>query len=101
MKQGELWKLRAPKAIEVVYVISLRTQAIALTETLALGVGATMLKLYPELKDIISFHGVFFFYSAMGIICALWGVFTIPDNRGKSLVKVEEIYENNDSKNKL
>ena len=30
----------------------------------------------------------------------LWGLKTISDNRGKSLVKVEEMYENNYKSNK-
>ena len=38
-------------------------------------------------------QGVFLIYAVMGLICALWGAFTMPDNRGKSLVKVEELYE--------
>ena len=55
--------------------------------------GATSLKLYPDLKHLIYDQGVFLIYAVMGLICALWGVFTMPDNRGKSLVKVEELYE--------
>jgi hypothetical protein len=34
----------------------------------------------------------------MAFLCAFWGAATIPDNRGKSLVKVEEFYENKTSK---
>ena len=29
---------------------------------------------------------------------ALWGLNTIPDNRGKSLIKVEEMYEKKEEK---
>ena len=29
----------------------------------------------------------------MALICAIWGAATIPDNCGKSFVKVEEFYE--------
>ena len=36
-----------------------------------------------------------FLYGSVGILNFLWGLFTIPDNRGKSLVKVEETYEKN------
>ena len=38
-------------------------------------------------------HGLFFFYGATGVISCFYGLLTIPDNRGKSLIKVEEMYE--------
>ena len=75
------------------YPTEIRTESIALTETICLAIGATSLKLYPDLKNLLYDQGVFLIYAVMGLICALWGAFTMPDNRGKSLVKVEELYE--------
>ena len=43
-------------------------------------------------------HGMFAFYSIMGAMMAFWGLMTIKDNRGKSLIKVEESYESKDCK---
>ena len=74
-------------------IVSVCTQAIALTETMALGIGASSIKLYPIIRHNIDIHGVFFIYTIMGIITAIWGMICIPDNRGKSLVKVEETFE--------
>ena len=45
------------------------------------------------MRDYLTFHGLFFLYGSTGIINCLWALKTIPDNRGKSLVKVEEFYE--------
>ena len=42
----------------------------------------------------LGFHGACYIYAVLAFLCAFWGAATIPDNRGKSLVKVEEFYEN-------
>ena len=42
----------------------------------------------------LGFHGACYIYAILAFLCAFWGAATIPDNRGKSLVKVEEFYEN-------
>ena len=34
-----------------------------------------------------------FLYGTIGLLNCFLGILTIPDNRGKSLVKVEEMYE--------
>ena len=47
------------------------------------------------MKNTIGLSNCFFLYGSVGILNFLWGLITIPDNRGKSLVKVEERYENN------
>ena len=77
-----------------VYPTEIRTQAIGITQASFLASGAIGVKFFPEMKDVIGLHGLCFLYTGMGIINAIWGAYTIPDNRGKSLVKVEEMYEN-------
>ena len=57
------------------------------------GIGAISINFFPHMRDYFTFHGLFFLYGAMGIVNCLWALKTIPDNRGKSLVKVEEMYE--------
>ena len=48
---------------------------------------------YPHVKKIIGNHGVFYFFAAISLLCTIWGFIKIPDTRGKSLVKVEEMFE--------
>ena len=38
-------------------------------------------------------HGTFYFYGALQAVAVVWGFITIPDNRGLSLVKVENNYD--------
>ena len=45
------------------------------------------------MKNAIGLSNLCFIYGAIGLINCAWGFLTIPDNRGKSLVKVEEMYE--------
>jgi hypothetical protein len=44
-------------------------------------------------KNGPQFYGTFYLYAGANFAAALWATFTIPDNRGLSLVKVEENYE--------
>jgi hypothetical protein len=41
----------------------------------------------------MQFHGTFYMYAGANFAAVLWAAFTIPDNRGLSLVKVEQNYE--------
>ena len=43
--------------------------------------------------ETFGFHGAFYIFAASNFATAVWAGFTIPDNRGLSLVKVEENYE--------
>ena len=58
------------------------------------------MKFFQGIKNLVKLNGLFFFYGASGIINCLWGLRTIPDNRGKSLIKVEEMYENESEQKK-
>ena len=75
------------------YPTEIRTQSIGITDTLSFAVGGANMLLFPDIKNLIGFHGVFLLYTIMSVITASWGAFSIPETRGKSLVKVEEIYE--------
>ena len=81
--------------VNEVYPTEIRTQSIALTDTFGLIFGAINLKFYPDLEKYMGFHGVILMYVILSIILVSWGAYTIPDNRGKSLVKVEETFEKN------
>ena len=80
--------------VNELYPTDIRTHAIAITDTIGIGVSAINLKMFPELKNALGYFGMFGFYTSMGVVMAFWGLLTIKDNRGKSLVKVEESYEN-------
>ena len=77
-----------------VFPTEIRTQSIGLVEALTFASGALCIKFFPEMKYGMGLHGLFFFYGATGVISCLYGLMNIPDNRGKSLIKVEEMYEN-------
>ena len=83
-----------------VFPTEIRTQSIGLVESFALASGALCMKFFPEMKYGMKLHGLFFFYGALGLICCFYGFMTIPDNRGKSLIKVEEMYEYENDKDK-
>lgn len=76
-----------------VYPTEIRTQGIGITQACFLASGAIGIRLFPEMKLGIGLYGLCFVYAGFGILSSLWGLYTIPDNRGKSLVKVEEMYE--------
>ena len=80
--------------IAELFPTEIRTQAIGITDSMYLTTGALAVKFFPEMKHAFGFSGLCFFYAIMGFLNFTWGGLTIPDNRGKSLVKVEESYEN-------
>ena len=77
-----------------VFPTEIRTESIGLVQAFSVASGAVCMKFFPEMKNLMTMHGLFFFYGASCIVSCLWGLKTIPDNRGKSLIKVEEMYEN-------
>lgn len=75
------------------YPTEIRTQAIGITKSSYYSISATITIVYPHLKNYLGIHGVFFCFSTMCAISTYWGYLKIPDTRGKSLVKVEDIFE--------
>jgi predicted MFS family arabinose efflux permease len=68
----------------------IRSLAIGVTLSLARCVETANVLAYPLLVGTFNFYGAFFFYACTALVAMLWGFFTIPDNRGLSLAKVEE-----------
>ena len=56
--------------------------------------------IFPPIKSLIGIDGVFFYFTALSMLCTIWGFLKIPETRGKSLIKVEEIYEIDVDKNR-
>ena len=67
----------------------IRTLSIGITQSLFLLSGCISIKMFPTLYDLIGMGGTCLLYALASGICLIWGAITIPDNRGKSLVKVE------------
>jgi facilitated trehalose transporter len=68
----------------------IRSLAIGITLSMARCVETTNVLVYPFLIEKLNLYGTFFFYAGTALAVMLWGLFTIPDNRGLSLAKVEE-----------
>ena len=79
--------------IAELFPTEIRTQSIGITESITLASGALAIKLFPNFKEAIGLFGICCLFCGFTLILIIWGACTIPDNRGKSLVKVEEIYE--------
>ena len=47
-------------------------------------------KLYPLFVDNLGLHGTFWLYAGVMVVDIVYGAFTIPENKGKSLVETEE-----------
>ena len=77
-----------------IYPTNIRALAIGITQSCFMGTATLSTKFFPELKNVMGLHGVLFLYAALCLLNFFWGLMTIPDNRGKSLVKVEEMFGN-------
>ena len=75
------------------YPTEIRTLAVGITQSLEFGSGAIIVKLYPDMKYFMGLHGVCYLYASIGFFNSIWGYFTIPDNRSKTLVEIEEAYK--------
>ena len=75
------------------YPTEIRTESIGITQSQFLVSGAICIKFFPDMKNAIGLSNCCFLYGTIGFFNCVWGIVTIPDNRGKSLVKVEEMYE--------
>ena len=52
----------------------------------------TSTKVVPHLRKVLTLHGLFFTYSAVGWISIVFGYFCIPETYGKSLEEIESHY---------
>ena len=73
----------------------IRTQSVGMISGLFLLNSSISLNFFPHMKELMTLHGLLFFYGGMSMITSLWGLKTIQDHRNKSLTKVEEEYEEN------
>ena len=67
----------------------LRNLASGIIDCLVYIVIFLFLNLYSSMKHSLGLHGVFFLYAGCGALVTIYGALTIPDNRSKSLVEIE------------
>ena len=71
----------------------IRTFSVGIVESTYYFCTAIVIKYFPQMKLAMGLSGVFYFYAAFGALNAIWGFFTIPDNRSKTLTEIEEAFE--------
>ena len=69
----------------------IRTSSIGICQCLTLTCGFVTIKVFQDLIKLISLSGVCIIYGSIGVIAIIWAATFIPDNRGKSLVKIEAL----------
>ena len=72
------------------YPTDIRSLAIGITLALARISETSSVLVYPYLVQSLNFYGAFYFYAGTATLVMIWGIMTIPDNRGLTLAKVEE-----------
>ena len=75
------------------YPTDIRPLCVGIVHSIASALGAINIKTYPYQLEMLGFHGAFYIFAASNFAAVVWAAFTIPDNRGLSLVKVEQNYE--------
>ena len=75
------------------YPTEIRTQATGITKSFKFLLACSAALVFLPMKRYIHLFGVFYYFTAISGICTIWGYMTIPETRGKSLVKIEELYD--------
>ena len=48
------------------------------------------IKLYPFFLDLLGFYGTFWSYGVVMAVLVIYGAWSLPENKGQSLVKTED-----------
>ena len=75
------------------YPTNIRTLSIGITQSSYLLSNFAVVKLVPTFLNLMGMSGLCLLYTCVNIFSLIWAAFTIPDNRGKSLVEVENNIE--------
>ena len=68
----------------------IRTLSIGISQSMNLLSGCISVKSFPALLELIGLEGMCLLYALISGFCLVWAALTIPDNRGKTLAKIEE-----------
>ena len=71
----------------------IRTLAVGIVESLVFTFAGITIKLFPQMKHYFGFYGLCYFYATITVCNSIWGLISIPDNRNKSLVDVENSFD--------
>jgi len=82
------------------YPSDIRAISIGLTYSTMMAMGAANALAFPVMLENIKFYGTFYFYSVVMFVGASWAFYILPDNRGLTLVKIEERLEAQNAKMK-
>ena len=75
------------------YPTEIRTESLGVTRSTIFTVAGISTFLYPFVVQAIGLYGVFAYFTILSLFCTIWGFLSIPDTRGQSLVKIEELFE--------
>ena len=75
------------------YPTDIRTLAVGITQFCQFLMAALVIKLYPDMKSAMTIYGLCYLYTSAIMLNIIWGYFSIPDNRSKSLIDIEESFE--------
>lgn len=76
--------------IAEVYPSDIRTLSIGLTYAALMGVAAVNTVMFPDLIRWFNFYGTFYGYAFFTAVACSWAIYILPDNRGLTLVQIEE-----------
>ena len=71
----------------------IRTLAVGITTSSVYLAAGCVIKLYPEMKATMGMDGLCYFYFTIILVNIIWGYLSIPDNRSKTLVEIENSYQ--------
>ena len=71
----------------------IRALGVGIVESIVFTLAGISVKLYPQMKHAMELYGLCYFYATITVFTAFWGWTTIPDNRNKSLVDVENSFD--------
>ncbi|XP_063218759.1 facilitated trehalose transporter Tret1-2 homolog [Bacillus rossius redtenbacheri] len=81
-----------------VYPAQVRGLASGVTTCFGYVCSFIIVKLYPDMLEMLGRHGLFLFYSVMSLAGTFFVFLYLPETRGKSLSDIEEYFSNNGSK---
>lgn len=75
-----------------IFPTDIRTVSIGIVNGLQFLVLAFVTKTFPVLLEWLHFYGLNYYYAAFSLALTIWGMMTIIDIDGLSLVEIERIY---------
>ena len=76
-----------------IFPTDIRTLSTGISMAVSFGIGGIVVKTFPTLKDVLSYSGVFFMFGCFGMTAVICGCLFIPENKGLSLITVEDNME--------